>query len=616
MNDERIPIFYSCDENFMRYRIVSIVSLMENASPEHNYRIHILHTDISPERQNEVLELANGVFEIVFEDVTEYLASIAHRLPLRDYYTKTTYFRLFIAEMHKEYGKAIYIDCDTVVKGDISELYSIDISDYCVAAAREQVMNQVDVFGEYAEKCVGVQRGTYFNAGVLLMNCAQLRERLILDRFIGCLMSYEFSVTQDEDYLNLLLKDHVLILDPKWNTEVFGEIPCAPGDAKIIHYIMFSKPWRYEECPLADIFFDYAKKTPYYESFLEERAAYTDEKKARDGANYQSLEQLARHEATSPNNYLNSLNRKSRAADRVEILKKIAEYERAGRFDEDVENDPPSRVLRAEEIDYIPKGFIKWIKTKLAVKMAHIFVHKLEKKRLFNVKEIRGIEHLDGLQSGAVITCNHFNAFDSFAIQIAYEASKQRKRKFFRVIREGNYTSFPGFYGFLMRNCNTLPLSSSYKTMKKFMDATNKLLSDGNLVLVYPEQSMWWNYRKPKPLKNGAFFFAVKSNVPVLPCFITMRDSDVMGDDGFYVQEYTIHISEPLYPDASLPAAKRSEDLRRRNYKAWADVYESVYQVPLEYTTEHPVEDLEYLKNPEFYEKKASEKGDAGLSLF
>ena len=92
--------------------------------------------------------------------------------------------------------------------------------------------------------------------------------------------------------------------------------------------------------------------------------------------------------------------------------------------------------------------------------------------------------------------------------------------------------------------------------------------------------------------------------------------SDVMGDDGFYVQEYTIHISEPLYPDASLPAAKRSEDLRRRNYKAWADVYESVYQVPLEYTTEHPVEDLEYLKNPEFYEKKASEKGDAGLSLF
>ena len=168
MNDERIPIFYSCDENFMRYGIVSIVSLMENASPEHNYRIHILHTDISPERQNEVLELANGVFEIVFEDVTEYLASIAHRLPLRDYYTKTTYFRLFIAEMHKEYGKAIYIDCDTVVKGDISELYSIDISDYCVAAAREQVMNQVDVFGEYAEKCVGVQRGTYFNAGVLL----------------------------------------------------------------------------------------------------------------------------------------------------------------------------------------------------------------------------------------------------------------------------------------------------------------------------------------------------------------------------------------------------------------------------------------------------------------
>ena len=55
-------------------------------------------------------------------------------------------------------------------------------------------------------------------------------------------------------------------------------------------------------------------------------------------------------------------------------------------------------------------------------------------------------------------------------------------------------------------------------------------------MLVYPEQSMWWNYRKPKPLKKGAYTFAAKNHVPVLPCFITMEDSDILGDDGFYVQ--------------------------------------------------------------------------------
>ncbi|MBR4778048.1 MAG: 1-acyl-sn-glycerol-3-phosphate acyltransferase, partial [Lachnospiraceae bacterium] len=187
------------------------------------------------------------------------------------------------------------------------------------------------------------------------------------------------------------------------------------------------------------------------------------------------------------------------------------------------------------------------------------------------------------LNSGAVITCNHFNAFDSFAIQLVYDAANKPKRTFYRIIREGNYTSFPGFYGFIMRNCNTLPLSSNYETMKKFMKSTNKLLQKGHFVLVYPEQSMWWNYRKPKPLKNGAYVFAAKNNVPVLPCFITMRDSDILDDDGYFVQEYTVHISAPLYPDPSLPYKENVEKLREQNYKLWKDIYEKEYQMPLMY---------------------------------
>lgn len=67
------------------------------------------------------------------------------------------------------------------------------------------------------------------------------------------------------------------------------------------------------------------------------------------------------------------------------------------------------------------------------------------------------------------------------------------------------------------------------------------MLSEGNCLLIYPEQSMWWNYRKPKPLKPGAFDMALKNHVPVVPCFITMSDSDLVGADGFSVQEYTPH---------------------------------------------------------------------------
>lgn len=581
-----IPIFYACDERFLKYCAVSLRSLIENASPDYRYRVYVLHTDISKQAQRIMRFDAGANFELIFEDVSEYLHSIAHKLPLRDYYSKTTYFRLFIADMHPEYDKAIYIDADTIVQDDIGALYAIDLGDNYLGACHEQAMVQVAEYGDYVEKCVGVSRGNYFNAGVLLINCTAFRSHLLLYRFINALHEYDFVVTQDEDYLNLICKDRVLFLDQRWNTEVFGEIPYPIEEAHILHYIMFNKPWHYPDCPCGEIFFRYAQKTPVYEALLAERDGYTAEKRKRDMLSYERLLTLAKREANSEDNYLNRLNREKRAADRVAIVKKIAAYERAGRFSEDVEEDPPSKPLLPEDIDYLRRGPIDRFKTMLAFRSAHLLVDRLIANKQFIIKEMRGLAHFKALDSGAVITCNHFHAFDSFAIQLVYEAAQQPDRTFFRVIREGNYTSFPGFYGFLMRHCNTLPLSSDIRTMKKFIEATNTLLKEGHFVLIYPEQSMWWNYRKPKPLKDGAFTFAAKNNVPVLPCFITMKDTDIPGEGGFPVQEYTVHVSEPIYPDPSLSYRKQAEDLKNRNYAIWKEIYEREYQQPLVYTTE------------------------------
>ena len=276
----------------------------------------------------------------------------------------------------------------------------------------------------------------------------------------------------------------------------------------------------------------------------------------------------------------------------MEILHRIDQFEREGRFDEDVEQDPPGRMLMPDEIEYVRKTKAEKLKTKVAFKMAHKFIDELIEENKFIIKEIKGVENFKNLDRGAVITCNHFNAFDSFAIQMAYEAAEQPNRSFWRVIREGNYTSFPGFYGFLMRHCNTLPLSSNSATMKKFFKAISELLEGGDYVLFYPEQSMWWNYRKPKPLKRGAFQCAARSGAPVLPCFITMKDSDIMGEDGFYVQEYTIHVLPPIYPEPDLPLRKQAELMMFKNYEVWKEVYETEYHIPLSYTTTENTDQL------------------------
>lgn len=586
MKTQTVPIFFACDDNFVKYTIVSLSSIIKNASKDRRYNVHVLNGGLSDEMKIKLSELKNDNFEIFFNDVTEYLESVSDKLPIRDYYSKSTYYRMFIADMFPEYSKAIYIDSDTIVQGDISKLFDTEIGDAYVGACHEQAMVQVNEYGTYVERVIGISRYNFFNAGLLLINCDQFRKHSVSEKFAEYLHVYNFVVTQDEDYLNLICKDHVFWLDSRWNTEVFGEIPYPIEEANIIHYIMTNKPWHYADCRHGDIFWRYAEQTAVFEAIKAVLEAYTDEERERDAISCDNLLKLAVTETNREDNYLNRVNKELRAKDRVDTLKKIDEFERAGRFDEDVEDDPPGRVLLPDEIEYIKKGPLERLKTKFAYGMARRFVNKLIDEKKLIIKEIKGIENFKKLESGAIITCNHFNAFDSFAIQLAYEASEQKDRTFYRVIREGNYTSFPGFYGFLMRHCNTLPLSSNQKTLTKFMKATNQLLRDGNFVLVYPEQSMWWNYRKPKPLKKGAYILAARNKVPVLPCFITMKDTDILGDDGFFVQEYTIHVGEPIYPDENKTFGENMEYLMNENFGIWQKIYESEYQIPLSYMTE------------------------------
>lgn len=290
-----IPIFYACDDNFLKYTIVSLTSMIQNASKRRNYHVYVLNTNIPEASQARVLALQTKNFKISFVNVTDYLDSISERLPLRHYYTKTTYFRFFIAEMFPEYDKAIYIDSDTIVQGDISRLYDTNIGNNYLGACHEQAMAQIDVFGTYCERVVGVSRKDYFNAGVMLINCEQFRLHHVLDRFIHYLGIYNFAVTQDEDYLNLICKNRVYHLDQHWNTELTDGLvfPYDVREGFILHYIMVNKPWHYEDCRLADVFWQYAALTSEYEVLRAELEAYTDEERARDQRSAENLAQLA-----------------------------------------------------------------------------------------------------------------------------------------------------------------------------------------------------------------------------------------------------------------------------------------------------------------------------------
>ena len=173
-----------------------------------------------------------------------------------------------------------------------------------------------------------------------------------------------------------------------------------------------------------------------------------------------------------------------KAQDRLEVLKKIEEFEREGKFDVDVEEDPPTIVLTPENIDYLREKMSSKIKRIFANEMGERFLDNLLKNNKLIIKQVNGIENLNKVKTGALITCNHFNPFDCFTVEKVFRMSENEKdKRLYKVIREGNYTNFPGLYGFFFRNCDTLPLSSNKRTMVNFMKAVDTILQKGDYIL-------------------------------------------------------------------------------------------------------------------------------------
>ncbi len=262
---------------------------------------------------------------------------------------------------------------------------------------------------------------------------------------------------------------------------------------------------------------------------------------------------------------------------RKKVLERIADYEKQGRFNEPVEEDPPAPELLPAQVDYLNKKRSSRFKTWVANCIADRYFLNLIKKDVMVIDGVTGEEHLPALQNGAVVTCNHFSAFDNYIVFHCIRKALPRKY-LYKIIREGNYTNFPGLYGFFFRHCNTLPLSSNRRTMINFMSAVNELLERGESVLIYPEQEMWWNYKKPRPYKVGGFKMAYRAGVPVVPTFITMTDDPTRLDgDGYPVQRHTLHILPPIYPDVSLGEKQGAEKMMNEAYAACVKKYEEVY---------------------------------------
>ncbi len=271
---------------------------------------------------------------------------------------------------------------------------------------------------------------------------------------------------------------------------------------------------------------------------------------------------------------------KEQSQERLEILEKIKKLEIAGgtSFYVDVEPDPPGHPLTPDEVDYLQKKFSSRFHAFITRRLSDLAQRYL--RRDLQMKVV-GEENLAGITGGAILTSNHFSKYENLAVKEVADRIPG-KHRFFKVIKGTNYF-LPGVIGYLMKHCDTLPLSTNLRTMRLFSEALDTILKNDGLVLVYPEQAMWWNYRKPRPFREGAFFYAAKASVPIVPIFVTMQDTDRLDEYGFPKQAYTIHVMPPIYPDPQKTLRENEREMLARNQQLCNDKYREVYGMDVTY---------------------------------
>ena len=308
-----VPVFFGCDQRFTPYLMVALASLLDNVSARRKYAIHILHTDINDDTQRMICAMAKSNVTIEFDNVANVIDAIIGSLPIRDYYSPSTYFRFVIASNFPQYDKALYIDADTAIVDDVAKLYDIPLGNAYVGAVPEAVMANIKDAGDYSEKVLGINRFHYFNAGMLVINSVAWRKYDVLGQFLTLIGFYNFVVAQDQDYLNVICKNKVKYLPRRWNMETIKNYHISRNHYGIIHYAFAAKPWQDINCIAGDYFWKYASRVPSFMEIKAGFAAVTSERLEQINAVVASVCETCRKEIARQDNFLRRVDSKRAA---------------------------------------------------------------------------------------------------------------------------------------------------------------------------------------------------------------------------------------------------------------------------------------------------------------
>ena len=293
-----VNVFFASDERYLPYLAVAIKSLSDTAKGDYIYNVNVLSEGFGEKELGALMPLLSDKVKVKVHDVKAKIGALREHLEfrLRDYYSVSIYYRMFIPSMFPELERAVYLDCDLVLCDDVAKLYFTELGDNLVGAVTDESVITVPVFCDYVKRHIGVRsEREYFNSGVLLMNLDLMRRTGIENTFVRLLRKYNFNtVAPDQDYLNFLCRGRVRYLDEGWNKHAIPGRDIPDEKLHVMHYNMFNKPWRYDGVPNGERFWETARKTPFIAQILDAYRNYGQAERERDAEGGKRLLAAAR----------------------------------------------------------------------------------------------------------------------------------------------------------------------------------------------------------------------------------------------------------------------------------------------------------------------------------
>lgn len=214
----------------------------------------------------------------------------------------------------------------------------------------------------------------------------------------------------------------------------------------------------------------------------------------------------------------------------------------------------PFNIEIDENYKFVSHNIIFQLASNLLYAIAYIIL-VIFSKIMFGFK-IKGLSNLWAVEEGKITVSNHIHPMDC-----TMNAIISGPKKLYFPTLQSNF-EIP-VIRWIIKLLNAIPIPEKMEAKKAFFDAIDQLLQEGKTVHFYPEAAMRPYDTKIRNFKKGAFRFAVKNNVPIVPIVYTY--SEVTGVRALFKSKPFINaeILPAIYHDKKLPESEAIEKLKQ-----------------------------------------------------